>query len=104
MTNHDLLRHFFGGFVRLHVLHHASEETICGVAMIEELKRHGYQLGPGTMYPILHELEQMGYLVVEDEVVAGKRRKNYTITPKGRKLLADARAKLKELVDEVIKA
>jgi PadR family transcriptional regulator, regulatory protein PadR len=102
MAGNDLVRHFFGGFVRLHILHHAAEETICGVGMIAELKRHGYKLGPGTLYPILHNLEQSGYLVAEAEVVEGKRRKNYRITTKGRKLLIDARAKLKELVDEVI--
>jgi DNA-binding PadR family transcriptional regulator len=102
MEDNDLLRHFFGGFVRLHVLHHAAEESICGVGMIAELKRHGYRLGPGTLYPILHDLEQTGYLVLQPEVVDGKRRKNYRITEKGRKLLAEARAKLRELVDEVV--
>jgi PadR family transcriptional regulator, regulatory protein PadR len=102
MEGNDLLRHFFGGFVRLHILHHAAEETICGVGMIEELQRHGYKLGPGTLYPILHHLEQSNYLVAEAEVVEGKRRKNYRITPKGRKLLTEARAKLRELVHEVV--
>jgi hypothetical protein len=58
----DLLRHFFGGFVRLHILYHADKEPVCGVEMIDELKRHGYRLGPGTLYPILHHLEEAGYL------------------------------------------
>lgn len=102
MADNDLLRHFFGGFVRLHILHHAGEGSICGVEMIAELKRHGYRLGPGTLYPILHDLEHSGYLVLAAEVVEGKRRKNYRITSKGRRLLADARAKLRELVDEVV--
>src|SRR2546422_10254770 len=91
MANNHLLRHFFGGFVRLHILHHAAEESICGVGMIKELKRHGYKLGPGTLYPILHDLEQTGYLVPEAEIVNGKRRKNYRINSNGRRLLADAR-------------
>jgi DNA-binding PadR family transcriptional regulator len=103
MADNDLLRHFFGGFVRLHILHHAVKESICGVDMIAELKRHGYRLGPGTLYPILHDLEETGFLSsVGEEVVGGKRRKNYRITPEGKKLLAEARAKLRELVDEVV--
>lgn len=103
MADNDLLRHFFGGFVRLHILHHAVKESICGVDMIAELKRHGYRLGPGTLYPILHDLEKAGYLVaLAEEVVSGKRRKNYRITSNGRKLLEEARAKLRELVDEVV--
>lgn len=98
----DLVRHFFGGFVRLHLLYHAEREAICGVEMIEELGRHGYDLSPGTLYPILHHLEEAGYLSCEEEVVLGKRRKNYRITHRGRKLLADARGKLRELFSELI--
>jgi DNA-binding PadR family transcriptional regulator len=98
----DLLRHFFGGFVRLHILYHAEKESICGTEMIAELGRHGYQLGPGTLYPILHGMEEAGYLSCEPMVVLGKRRKNYRITKKGRKLLTDARIKLRELFSEVV--
>lgn len=103
MADNDLLRHFFGGFVRLHILHHAVKENICGVDMIAELKRHGYRLSPGTLYPILHDLEATGFLTaVGEEVISGKRRKNYRITPQGKKLLSEARAKLRELVGEVV--
>ena len=98
----DLLRHFFGGFVRVHILHHAVLESICGVEMIEELGRHGYKLSPGTLYPILHDLTESGYLVSEDEIVSGKRRKNYRATKKGESLLREARLKLRELFHEVV--
>ncbi len=102
MADGKLVRYFFGGFVRLHLLHHASEEAICGVEMMRELQRHGYRLGPGTIYPILHQLFEDGYLKVSQEIVKGKRRKNYRITKKGARLLVDAQTKLKELVDEVL--
>lgn len=98
----DLLKHFFGGFVRLHILHHAVLEPIYGVEMIEELGRHGYKLSPGTLYPILHDLADGGYLTSEDEVVDGKRRKNYRATKKGEKLLRDGKVKLRELFQEVV--
>ena len=102
MAMDELLRHFYGGFVRLHILYHSANESICGVEMIEELKRHGYKMGPGTLYPILHQLEKTGYLSAEEEVIRGKRRKNYRITKKGRKLMDEAQAKLRELFAEVI--
>lgn len=102
MATNELLRHFYGGFIRLHLLHHASEAPICGIEMMAELKRHGYRLSPGTLYPILHHLEKSGYLVCHAAVVTGKRRKNYTITAKGRKLLANAQDKLRELFTEII--
>jgi DNA-binding PadR family transcriptional regulator len=58
-----MLRDFFLGFVRIHILHHAAEEPIYGLAMIEELGRHGYEVSPGTIYPILHGMERGGWLV-----------------------------------------
>lgn len=102
MASDDLLRHFFGGFVRLHLLYHAAKEPICGIEMIAELARHGYRLSPGTLYPILHHLEASGYLSSREQLVGGKRRKNYRITAKGQKLMHEAQAKLRELFSEVI--
>jgi DNA-binding PadR family transcriptional regulator len=97
-----MLRDFFLGFIKIHILHHAAEEPIYGLWMIEELKRHGYDLSPGTLYPILHGLEESGYLAREDRVVGGKVRKYYTITDAGRQALTEARQQIGELVDEVL--
>lgn len=55
-------RYLSAGLIRLHVLHHAVKEPIYGLAMIEELERHGYKISPGTLYPVLHGLEEKGYL------------------------------------------
>jgi DNA-binding PadR family transcriptional regulator len=98
----DILRHLFTGFVRLHILYHADKEPICGVEIMEELRHHGYKIGPGTLYPVLHELEAAGYLRASDDVVNGKRRKNLRTTARGRKLLAEARAKVAELAAEIV--
>ena len=92
----------FGGFVRMHVLYHAAQAPVWGAAIMAELQRHGYRLTPGTLYPILHQLEAAGWLAAKTTVVAGKRRKNYRITAAGRKLLRDARGKLRELVSELL--
>ena len=56
-----LTRLMLGGFVRMHVLYHAAREPVFGIEMMEELGRHGYQLGAGILYPILHQLEEVGY-------------------------------------------
>jgi PadR family transcriptional regulator, regulatory protein PadR len=101
-VNDLLTKMFFGGFVRLHVLYHATKEPIFGVEMMEELGRHGYDVGAGTLYPMLHQLEEAGYLTSHMEVVAGKRRKYYLATPKGAVALEESRAKLRELVSEVL--
>ncbi len=98
----DILRHLFTGFVRLHILYHADKEPICGVEIMEELRHHGYKIGPGTLYPVLHELEAAGYLRATNDVVGGKRRKNLRTTARGRKLLAEARDKVVELASEIV--
>lgn len=69
--------------------------------MIRELATHGYQLSPGALYPILHGMERDGFLRSEKQVVAGKIRKNYYITQAGKKALAEALIKARELVDEI---
>ena len=101
-TESKLLRDLFLGFVSIHVLHHASREPIYGVWFLEELARHGYHLSPGTLYPLLHDLEASGNLEREDRVVEGKVRKYYSITPQGELALAEGRERIRELVDEVI--
>jgi PadR family transcriptional regulator, regulatory protein PadR len=78
MDHHDLL----SGFVRLHVLHHASEGEIYGQWMIEGyLASREDQGGPG-----------------------GRRRRLYAATEFGHEALAVARERLRELVGEVGKA
>lgn len=89
-------------FVRIHLMYHAAEAPIYGLEMIEELARHGYEIGPGTLYPILHELERAGYFLCEPQTVNGKVRKYYRITPAGRDALARLRAKIRELGGEVL--
>jgi len=97
-----LERKFFLGFIRIHLLYHASKSSIYGVEMIEELRRHGYNISPGTLYPILHSLEKEGFLVSQSKNVDGKVRRYYRITRKGEKILREAKRKIKELIDEVM--
>jgi PadR family transcriptional regulator PadR len=95
-------RDLYSGLIRLHVLHHAVEEPIFGLGMIDELARHGYRISAGSLYPLLHGLEKKGYLR-STEVRKGKsRRKVYRATPLGRKALVAAKEKVRELFRELI--
>ena len=91
-----------GSCAASHVLYHAFNEPVFGVEMMEELGRHGYDVGAETLYPMLHQLEKAGYLIVQTEVVSGKLRKYYRATPEGAAALEAAKAKLRELVSEVL--
>jgi PadR family transcriptional regulator PadR len=94
-------RGLYTGLIRLHVLHHAAKEAVYGFALIEELRRHGYGLSTGTLYPILHGLEQKGLLRSNKERDGGTDRRVYRATPAGRKALAAAKTKVRELFGEL---
>jgi len=102
MREDPITRHFFNGFIRLHIVYHAAKERTYGAEIAEELVRHGYRLSQGTLYPTLHGLEQSGHLRSRTEIVNGRRRRYYRATKAGLKVLADARHKLQELVAEII--
>jgi DNA-binding PadR family transcriptional regulator len=104
IASDDMVRGFFLGFIKVHILHHAAEDEVYGLALIAELRRHGYELSPGTIYPVLHDLEQAEYLRRIDRVVSGKVRKYYRTTRRGTVALADARRKIGELVGELLES
>src|ERR1700761_4470581 len=93
----DQKRELFDGLIRIHVLLHAMHEPIFGLAMMEELEHHGYRIGPGTLYPLLHGMERGGLLKSELKNLTGRRRRTYRITAAGRKALVKATAKVDEL-------
>lgn len=96
-----MYRELFLGFVKTHILYHASHEEVTGVGLSRELARHGYSLSPGTLYPTLRRLERDGYLKSESRVEQGRRRVYYTATAKGKKALTKARSRAEELLREI---
>ncbi len=100
MSN-ELIHNFLLGFIKLHILYHAQKEPIFGQEFKKELKRHGYDISFGTLYPIFHKLENKGYLKSKQENVNGKIRKYYFITKKGERILKQSKNKAKELFDEL---
>jgi PadR family transcriptional regulator PadR len=91
------------GFVRLHILHHAAEHEVYGQWMIDELARHGYKLSPGTLYPMLHAMEQRGYLRSRKQRDGRTARKLYRATSLGKKALALAKTRLREFTGEAMR-
>lgn len=96
------MREFLRGAIRLHVLHHATEQQVHGAWMAKELARHGYKISLGTLYPTLHRMEEEGLLTSAHEVAEGRRRRVYRATTKGRRTLQQMRRALRQLADEVL--
>lgn len=93
-------RELYSGLIRLHVLHHAVEEPIFGLGMMEELGRHGYKVSPGMFYPLLHSMEKKGLLRSWPGRTRNDRRV-YRATAEGRKALAAAKQRVQELFSEL---
>jgi DNA-binding PadR family transcriptional regulator len=89
-------------FWKVHILHHAGEEPVHGQWIITELRRHGYEISPGTLYPLLRRLVRRGWLNVTARESGGRSRKDYRLTAKGKKVLKLIRGQIQELYDEVV--
>ncbi|MDZ4287828.1 MAG: PadR family transcriptional regulator [Prosthecobacter sp.] len=99
-VNREILLSFW----KVHILHHATEGDVIGQWMIKELNHHGYDVSPGTLYPILKRMEKNGWLVSTVDPTRGpKAPRAYRITKEGRKVLKVVRQQLRELGVEVAK-
>jgi PadR family transcriptional regulator, regulatory protein PadR len=95
-----VIREFLLTFWKIHILHHAEEQGIYGQWMLEELRRHGYHLSPGTLYPVLARMAQRGWLLATEPASAHQPRV-YRITRAGAVVLTRLRELLTELQREV---
>jgi DNA-binding PadR family transcriptional regulator len=80
---------------KVHILHHASEAPIVGHWMLEELRKHGYRVSPGTLYPLLGRMVRLGWLNHDQ-------RRRYRATADGRRALTEVRTRLRKLQGEVV--
>lgn len=91
------------GFWKVHILHHAAEGPLVGQWMLGELREHGYEVSPGTLYPVLQRMERNGWLRSKADKSAGpKARREYFLTAAGREALKEVLAYLGELKGEVL--
>ena len=67
-----------------------------GYQLVQEIRRRSanmFAFGEGTIYPLLYSLEEDGSIAGRwKTALGGRRRKIYSLTPKGRKRLAAATA------------
>jgi PadR family transcriptional regulator PadR len=90
------------GLMQLHILHHASIGDIYGSWMMEELREHGYAIGPSHIYPLLKEMEEAFLLKKEDRLENKKIRKYYQMTETGKIVYEQLKHQLLELMNEVL--
>jgi pimeloyl-ACP methyl ester carboxylesterase len=86
----DVARQSMGGWIGFGMAKYAKE-----------MGRHGYKLSAGTLYPILHGLEERGYLTSTEERSGSVARRVYRATELGTEALAAAKLKVRELFGEL---
>ena len=96
-------REFLLSFWKAQILQKAACSHVYGLEIIQTLQKQGYQLSPGTLYPILQRMEQTGWLTSQRAAVDGKMRRSYQITACGRTALRRVRRALTELHREIVR-
>ncbi|QEN03654.1 PadR family transcriptional regulator [Thiospirochaeta perfilievii] len=89
------------GFMQIHILIQAKKKPFFGLWMIEQLNSYGYQISPGTIYPLLAKMEESELLKKETRLENGKNRNYYSITTEGDGVLAIAKEKAMFLFNEL---
>ncbi len=82
------------GTLSLLILKILTLEPMHGWALSQRLKQMSkdvLQVGPGSLYPALHKLEQEGWVAAEWSMSSDTRRrvKFYSLTPEGRQQLSE---------------
>lgn len=89
----ELDKSLVSGSMALLVMKLLEGQDMYGYQMIEELKRRSddtFHLKAGSLYPLLHGLEEKGYVeAYEREATAGKSRRYYHLTDQGQKALQE---------------
>jgi PadR family transcriptional regulator PadR len=93
---------FWQGMVKLVVLHQAGLGPIYGGKLSKYLHNQGYEISPGSLYPLLHTLEKANLLHSRIKIFKGRARKYYELTPQGQTCLGALRKEVGAIVREVI--
>ena len=78
------------GSLTMMLLKLLAEKDMYGYEMIDTLRKRSnnvFELKAGTLYPLLHGMEEKGFLTAYEQEFSGKVRKYYSITNAGRGLL-----------------
>ncbi len=99
-TNPD----FLNGVPELAVLRVLADGPAHGYAIVQGItERTGGNLefGEGSIYPVLHKLEQEGLLKSRREVASGRARIVYSLSRRGSKKLGESTARWREVVQSI---
>jgi DNA-binding PadR family transcriptional regulator len=83
-------RSFMSGSTKLYILSVLSKGPLHGYGVLKEIKDKSEgccTITPGTIYPVLRELERDGFIVSSEAVSGGRIRITYELTERGKQVL-----------------
>lgn len=87
------------GSMTMLILRLLEEKDMYGYEMIEALREKSqnvFELKAGTLYPLLHGLEEKNFVLSYEQEATGKVRKYYRLTAEGSRRLAEKKAEWQE--------
>jgi PadR family transcriptional regulator PadR len=98
----QIMQSFWKGIVRLVILHQAARRPVYGGELSRQMRRHGYDISPGSLYPLLHTMERAGFLSSNIKIFKGRARKYYNLNPSGRVCLEEVLLSLRPFIKDLI--
>jgi DNA-binding PadR family transcriptional regulator len=98
----NVRREMVQGLVRVRILHAATYGPVSGVELSHDLAAVGHKISPGTLYPLLHQMEKAGWVKSSGKTVKGKRRRYYRLTKKGRTHFQQALAEVQQFLSGIL--
>jgi PadR family transcriptional regulator, regulatory protein PadR len=95
------VRELLLGLWKVHILHHAGTRPVVGQWVLRELRDHGYEVSPGTLYPLLARMEASGWLCSRRDGKSIRSRRSYRLTREGRMLLDRLQPFVRELCSKM---
>jgi PadR family transcriptional regulator, regulatory protein PadR len=90
VTTHKSNPGFMTGVPEILVLRLLADREMYGYELVQAIQTatgEAIRLGEGVVYPMLHALEQRGYLRARRKVFSGRTRVYYTVTTTGKRRL-----------------
>ncbi len=97
-----LRRSFWQGLLWFFVLHQIDKAPSYGGKLKKQLQTFGYDVSPGTLYPLLHTLENAALLRSRIKIYRGRTRKYYEITAPGQLFLAEMRQEMSGILQGML--
>ena len=97
-------RTLVSGSLSMLILRLLSEKDMYGYEMIDTLRKRSenvFELKAGTLYPLLHSLEEKNLLTCYEQEASGKVRKYYHITKEGLRFLEKKRDEWEQYIKAV---